>query len=305
MNGGWLRVLAIGAAVGAVLLFNGILDRTFLETTAQPQDESNVSGDDRLARPGEVAQGSSNAAVQQISGEGDRLVGEGRFREAIDYYTAALALDPRSLTLYCKRSALYQRIGETALADRDRQYVAALSEYHRPQSPISISLFPGDGISISTPTDALIWGGGIWLLLTIAYCWAGYRQSREGGGTIRRLIGVAAAAAVVALSPLFVWMVVQVMHPVGFVESTEALLVTGLSSFWMALVLRPPLRPYPSRPRLPVVEDETVIDRVKTLAKAMGIAPPRVRLMRSVGGAQRVLAWAGGLPKPIIIVTDG
>ena len=41
------------------------------------------------------------------------------------------------------------------------------------------------------------------------------------------------------------------------------------------------------------------------MAGAMGIAPPRLRLLRSVGGAQRVLAWAGGLPAPSVIVTDG
>ncbi len=305
MNGGSLRVLAIGCVVGALLLFNSMIDQSFLENAPQPQGQSDVAGADRLAARREVVPPPSNSAVEKISGEGDRLAREGRFREAVDYYTAALALAPGNAVLYGKRAAMHQQIGELALADRDRQCVAALAEHPQPQRPISINLLLGDGLSISTPKDALVWGAGAWLLLTFCYCWIGYRQSREGGGTIRRLVGVAGGAAIIALLPLFAWMTVQLFAQVGFVEMSGALVLTGLSGFWMALALRPPLRPYGGRPPLPAVEDENVLEGVKKLAKAMGIAPPRVRLVRSVGGAQRVLAWAGGLPQPTILVTDG
>jgi Zn-dependent protease with chaperone function/Flp pilus assembly protein TadD len=305
MNGGWLRVLVIGSIVGGLMLVNLIADRTDFASAPQPRGGSDSGSSNQMPPTSEPLQPKNKPAAQQIINEGDRLASQGRLQEAIDYYTAALALAPRDAALYGKRFALYQQIGESTLADRDRQLVSALAAYRDLENRATIDFSFGDGLSINTLQDAVVWGGGAWLLLSLAYCGVGYRQSREGGGTIRRLVGVAGGAALIALLPLFVWMAVQAIHHVGFVETTETLLLTGLSGVWMALVLRPPHRPYANRPPLPLVEDESLLARVKSLATAMRIAPPRVRLVRSVGGAQRVLAWAGGLPKPTILVTDG
>ncbi len=238
-------------------------------------------------------------AVQSLADEGDRLAGRGQYREAIVCYSSALRLAPTDIALYRKRGAAYRQLGESQLADQDMGlavYLQGLPD----KNPISFDIF-----TIDSPAAALRCGAWAWLALAVTYCFVGFRQSREGGGTNLRLLGVAIGAAFVALLPLFVWLASLSLGHGGAIADTLAIPLTALSGLWMALVLRPPHRPFPSQPRLTLVEDSALLARVAKLAAAMRIAVPRVRLVRSAGGAQQVMAWAGGLPQPSVFVSDG
>jgi hypothetical protein len=56
---------------------------------------------------------------------------------------------------------------------------------------------------------------------------------------------------------------------------------------------------------LPPVDDAQIVADIEKIAASMQITPPRVRLLRTVGGPLRVAAWVGGLPKPSLVITDG
>jgi Zn-dependent protease with chaperone function len=145
---------------------------------------------------------------------------------------------------------------------------------------------------------------GAYLALFLLYVLAGWRQSVEGNGKRMRLLWVAAVAALFGLAPLLTWLALQpsMSKPPEF---ATAGCLTLLSALWMALALRPPMQSLPFRSPLPLVDDPDFVERVGLLAVKVDIAPPRVRLLRTVGGSLNTLAWVGGLPQPSLVVTDG
>ncbi len=69
--------------------------------------------------------------------------------------------------------------------------------------------------------------------------------------------------------------------------------------------MKPPARFLNTQEALPLVDDAAFLARVEWLAGQMGLRPPPVRLVRSVGGEQSALALAGGLVAPSLVVMDG
>ena len=65
---------------------------------------------------------SAQQRVEELKTLGKKHYASKRFKEAIDAFTAALALDPREKTLYGNRSAAYCKLEmhEEALADADK-----------------------------------------------------------------------------------------------------------------------------------------------------------------------------------------
>lgn len=141
-----------------------------------------------------------------------------------------------------------------------------------------------------------------WFWVALVYIGLGVRQIREAGGTFTRLIWVAALASAIALLPLTTWALVRPDDSQSPAD-TLLLIIWGLSCLWVGLFMRPPLS---RRGRtLPLVADAGVNSGVARVATAMGIPAPRVRRRELFGGATKIGAWAGGLPQPSVVVSEG
>jgi Zn-dependent protease with chaperone function/Flp pilus assembly protein TadD len=305
--GSLLRLLMGGCLAWACLVSASARSETPPLPAAPPAEESDGDGSHSLAPLNELPRAQVDSAAQMLVTEGDRLAGLRKYREAMHFYSSAMALAPRDPSVYIKRAEMYRQIGERALAEQDLRIAAlvAAPQQYEPAEPLELFPFAFPFRWEFDASMSPIYAAIAWLALAVVYGVVGFRQSREEGGTILRLIGVAAGASLIALTPMFVWLAAYAMQNADRLELALAFPLMALSAFWMSLVLRPPHRPTRRRPPLPRVEDEALLARVARLAGAMGIVPPRLRLLRSVGGAQRVLAWAGGLPAPSVIVTDG
>lgn len=133
-----------------------------------------------------------------------------------------------------------------------------------------------------------------------------WRQRREGGGTWLRLAAVCLAVAVLQVLPLIVFVYV---FNFGGRSMQDRIMPSGILLIWnwllLTMSLRGPVRLAHSRDPLPLVEDERFQQRVRELASAMGLRTPVVRMVRSLSGQQQAAAFAGGLPAPSLVVTDG
>jgi Zn-dependent protease with chaperone function/Flp pilus assembly protein TadD len=145
---------------------------------------------------------------------------------------------------------------------------------------------------------------GAWLVLAIFYVRVGWQQCREAQGTLVRLASVAAAMSLVALLPAWIWLAMLAYHADGTPDPTFALLISGVSALGSARFFPRPHRAS-NKPPLPLVDDAQIVADINKIAASMQISPPRVRLLATVGGALRVAAWVGGLPKPSLVITDG
>jgi Zn-dependent protease with chaperone function/Flp pilus assembly protein TadD len=144
-------------------------------------------------------------------------------------------------------------------------------------------------------------GGGVLTLVNVA---SGWRQRREGGGTLSRLLGVSLAFTLLEGVPI-------VLAVVGHFASDEApgdatLFVAGLVCFMNFVVLRLFLQPHRTGTEPPeLVRDATLLARVGEISQNMGIAAPPVRLRRTLGGVAAAQGRVEGLVVPTLIVTDG
>src|ERR1700686_3976302 len=146
-----------------------------------------------------------------------------------------MVLAPRDPSLYIKRAELYRQIGERALAEQDLRIAAlvAAPQQYEPPEPLELFPFAFPFRWEFDPAMAPLYGLAAWLALWLAYCYCGFRQSREGGGTIIRLIGVAAGAALIALAPTFAWLAARAMYDTDRLELGLALPLMLISAFWM------------------------------------------------------------------------
>ncbi|MCA8998837.1 MAG: M48 family metalloprotease, partial [Planctomycetaceae bacterium] len=145
-------------------------------------------------------------------------------------------------------------------------------------------------------------------LLFSANILAGWRQSVEGNGTWARLLGVAAYAATAQLLPLLALSAMTVNSKVGTdsIRQTGTAIIAFLySAFWVTLSLRPTVRPIAGKDPLPLVNQPGFVERVEEIASQLRIRTPVVRQLDSGGGAMSIAAFAGGLPAPSIVVSDG
>lgn len=156
-------------------------------------------------------------------------------------------------------------------------------------------------------------------------------QRAEGGASAVKWMAVSLLAAGLALAPTYLPLVFGEAWYLAREISTPLRVDTGqlvesapgwlrgsfridlgvtffASASTLAIVfksLRPVARQISAAGTLPALEDESVRSRVAELAAGLGVPAPRVLLLRSVGAELDVLAWAGGLVAPALIVTDG
>jgi len=145
----------------------------------------------------------------------------------------------------------------------------------------------------------------VWPMLMGIFLIVGSRQSREGQGTAGRLWLVSMTAATLATLPLIIW-VVSLLPPYPAETSFGfALGLTVLSAVGVGRYLAQPVRIGGSTVSLPLVDDEQFLARVPEISTEMGIETPRVRLLRSSTGSLDTMAYVGGLPAPMVVMTDG
>src|SRR5690242_17380908 len=136
----------------------------------------------------------------------------------------------------------------------------------------------------------------ILLAIFVALVAFGWKQMREGGGTLLRLLcasaGLTMLCAVPALLPL-AWGRTGV----------ELAIFTFVPAIAGIAVLRPLRRPGTTEP-LPLATDPSILARVRSIAARLGVPLPRVRTLGTVGQMQ-ALAAVGGLQAPTLVVTDG
>lgn len=229
----------------------------------------------------------------------------GEAAKAIQDCNAALQVHPLNHRAYLVRAEAYEMQGESAAAEADRQVAELLAleyeayePYDEEGSPwLPSLLFPWN----LSPGAAM---AGLWALVVVVYLAIGRRQRLEGQGSIWRWLWVSLATATLAVAPYGVWTFAS-----GFLER-EALaplawIATLVSVGFVALSLRPPVRLRYTKKPLDLVEDEAFRDRVADLAVKLRIGVPRVRLLLSTSEVMEAQAWAGGLPAPSLVVTDG
>ena len=144
----------------------------------------------------------------------------------------------------------------------------------------------------------------VWAIVSIVYFVIGIRQVIAAVGTVRRLLWVAPLAAAVAAAPVWAWAFSVTVLSVG-VDKPLVFGVAACSCCWMAFSMRPPLKPIPVGFAQILVLDEGINASIARVAASMGIAPPRLRIQRMLGGADKIMAFVGGLPQPSLVVTEG
>ena len=208
------RLLTGSCLVWACLVSASARSETPPLAAAPPAEEWDGDGSQSLSPLNELPRAQVDPAAEMLVKEGDRLAGLKKYRDAMHFYSSAMALAPRDPSLYIKRSEMYRLIGERALAEQDLRIAAlvAAPQQYVPPEPLELFPFafpfPWEFDASMSPIYAVI----AWLALALVYGVVGFRQSREGGGLILRLIGVAAGAALIALTPMFVWLAAYAMH---------------------------------------------------------------------------------------------
>lgn len=123
----------------------------------------------------------------------------------------------------------------------------------------------------------------------------GMRQMREGGGTLTRLLLVSAGLAVLAAAPILLW---------ETSSGAPANLMLAVPALVASMPLLRPLRRPGSSVALPLIDDPPLLARVESVARRLGVAMPRVRLIGTVGEMQ-ALAGVGGIQAPSLLLADG
>lgn len=154
----------------------------------------------------------------------------------------------------------------------------------------------------------LILGSGLCLLVLPYNLSMGNRQRREGAGTWRRLILVAFVMGVIQAVPIQSALGLLLISA-SEMDIDNALILAPILfliiSFWTGLYLLPPLRWSGSSDGLPKVTDVQFQTRLRSMSEQLGIATPVARMLPSCGGIMGLQGFAGGLPQPSLIVSDG
>lgn len=240
--------------------------------------------------------------VEAIIGRASAHVWSGNTAAAIADFTTAIQLAPDDPRAYCGRADAYEQQGDFRRAAVDRERAMHLltqggwDGFGAPYGGYAVEAGPfASGVLLV----------GAWFVVTVIYLVAARKQRDVGDGSIWRWLWVSAAAAALALLPCATWAFCARVLDVDYPDSVRAIYATIPSAFFVCLFMSPPGQIPGAKRRLPFVDDGEFLARVEDLARRMGVAPPRVQLSPSIGGALATQAAAGGLPAPSLIVTDG
>lgn len=137
------------------------------------------------------------------------------------------------------------------------------------------------------------------------YLYAGYRQFRDGRGSLGRYLLVAAAMTLLSLLPACTALLLAIAVAPRRELLLPAMLASTLCIVALARFLHPPGYWKLTGKSLDEVRDPGFLARVDELARRVGVRTPVVRLFPSLGGDMLVHAAAGGLPAPSLVVSDG
>jgi Zn-dependent protease with chaperone function/Flp pilus assembly protein TadD len=144
-------------------------------------------------------------------------------------------------------------------------------------------------------------GGGILTLFNVA---SGWRQRREGGGTLSRLLWVSFVFTLLEGVPiLLAWAGHLALDEEEF---DGTLFVAGVVCLMNIVVLCRFLKSHRKGTEPPeLVTEAALLDRVAEISRKMGIHAPPVHLRRTLGGVEAARARVQGLVVPTLVVTDG
>ncbi|MBT5020213.1 MAG: M48 family metalloprotease [Planctomicrobium sp.] len=136
----------------------------------------------------------------------------------------------------------------------------------------------------------------------------GNRQRKEGKGTQKELFRVSAVFVFFQMLPLLLGGGVFLTSDPQFV-SNELIVFSSVAmiivAFWSSFYLSPPVRIKGSDDALNEYTEPLFLSRLEEMCAKLGIRVPVVRLLNSAGGAMGIQAFAGGLPAPSLVVSDG
>ena len=142
------------------------------------------------------------------------------------------------------------------------------------------------------------------VVLTVINIANGSRQRREGGGTLRRLVWISLAFALLEGSPILLAFAAYFL--LDEEDSDRTAVVMGVACLINFVVLRQFLKPPRKGTEPPgLVKDASLLARVAEISHNMAIDVPPVRLRRTLGGVEAAQARVQGIIVPTLIVTDG
>lgn len=133
-------------------------------------------------------------------------------------------------------------------------------------------------------------------------------QRKEGNGTGRNLFRVSVKLAFVQMLPMLMgFLIILTVNPLSVPNDAITFFSFALIivAFWTSFYLRPPLRIKGSADALNEFTEPHFLSRLEVMCAKLGIQVPVVRLLNSAGGAMGIQAFAGGLPAPSLVVSDG
>ncbi len=159
--------------------------------------------------------------------------------------------------------------------------------------------------SFSSSSGAWLMVVVVWAVLAVVNMTVGWGPTVEASASLRRLARVAAVLGVLQVLPLSAWAMLTAFGSTTFADGCLAAGATLFSLVATVPVLLPPVRLRGTKQKLPRVDDPVFLARVAELARKMNLPIPLVRLQPSMTGSQQTQAYAGCLPAPQLVVTDG
>ncbi|MFG0319459.1 MAG: M48 family metalloprotease, partial [Planctomycetota bacterium JB042] len=150
--------------------------------------------------------------------------------------------------------------------------------------------------------------GGCFVLAFVVCLVAARRHAIQTGASRTEALPAVVALAAASTGPVAaaVALTAAGADGGGTLGRSVALVLFPLALLFAARYLRPPVAFPGSGESLPLVDDQTFLDRIAELSGRLGLAaPPLVRLLRSTQANLSALAFAGGLFRPTLVVTDG
>jgi Zn-dependent protease with chaperone function len=120
-----------------------------------------------------------------------------------------------------------------------------------------------------------------------------------------RWLGRALSAWAVGASPGLLGLVLLAAVGLDAQQTAIAAVATVLSCSVVGTALDLRTRVGGVSASLPLLDDAALLGRVAEISEKLGVDPPVCRLLRSSSASQVALAWAGGLVRPTLVVTDG
>jgi tetratricopeptide (TPR) repeat protein len=229
-------------------------------------------------------------------------------QKALADFDAALEINPGEAGVRFGRAECFRQLGDLARADAEMRAAGLLEINPVELFPLNLfHLMDGDwagSISVSSSRAWLITGVA-WVFLTIVNVAIGWAPMVEGSGSRRRLVQVACGLGILQVLPLAIWGMLVACQGAGHVQGILAAGMTVFSLICTIPFMQPPIRLRGTAEKLPRVEDQAFLNRVAELAQKMSVPIPLVRLWPSISGSQQALAYAGTLPAPQLVVTDG